>query len=317
MNREAPEPSYPVGLKPLGPGAAALALLLAALWGGTPVSVHFAVDQLPPLFTAAVRFALASLFMLLWCRLEGNGHRLTAGQVVPALVNGLLLFVQIGLFTVGISMTSASHATVLINTFVFWVAVIDHFVTGFSRLTGTRIAGLLSAAAGGAILLVVAERTSTTAAQRDPASFQGDLLLAFSAAVLGIKIIYTKLAMRRVEPGKLMLWHDLFGMTLLLLASALVEPWPAETLLRLRLPTVLGLLYQGVVVSGFCFAAQAALLKRHAAAGVSVFSVATPLFGVVFAVMLRGDRLSPWLIVSALCATTGILLVNLPKRTGS
>lgn len=300
--------------KHIGPAAAALSLFLAALWGGTPVAIQFTVDELPPVFTAGLRFGLAALFMLVWCQFENCGFRLRKGQVTPAVINGLLLFVQIVLFTVGISMTSASHATVLINTFVLWVAGIDHFVTKVSRLTAVKIAGLLFAAAAGFIIFVVSDSSSSDSAQQDMPSLWGDLCLAASAFVLGIKIIYTKMATRHVEPGKLMLWHDIIGTVLFFLCSLLFESPLTISLSEISRPTILGLLYQGIVVSGFCFAAQTVLLKWHSASGISVFSVATPLFGVSAAVLLRGDFLSPWLAASGLCAALGILLVNLPVR---
>ena len=74
---------------------------------------------------------------------------------------------------------------------------------------------------------------------------------------------------------------------------------------------VWSLLYQGFAVAGLCFAIQARLLEKHSASSVAVFSFATPLFGILFAVLFRGDPLSPWLFVSGIAVATGILLVNL------
>lgn len=297
-------------LQPIGPFTAAVALLLAALWGGTPVAVQFSVDQLPPVFVAGVRFLFAAVFMLFWCRIEGSQLWPQPGQWGPCVMNGLLLFVQIALFTWGIAHTSASHATVLINTFVFWVAAFDHFITRSSRLTPVRLAGLLSAAAGALIILAVSDGDS--ARQQDPPRLSGDLCLAGSASILALKILYTKHALRSVEPGKLMLWHDIVGVALFFGFSALFEHRELQGVEAPQLSTLLGLLYQGVVVSGFCFAMQAVLLKRHSASGISIFSVATPLFGILFGWFFRGDQLSPWLAVSGLCVALGILLVNLP-----
>ena len=75
-----------------------------------------------------------------------------------------------------------------------------------------------------------------------------------------------------------------------------------------------GLLYQGLAVAGLCFAIQARLLKKHSASRISVFSFATPLFGILFAVLLRGDPLSPWLFLAGVAVAAGILLVNLEDR---
>ena len=45
-----------------------------------------------------------------------------------------LIFTQISSFNIGVVMTNSSHGAMLINTFVFWVAAIEHFVTRNVRL---------------------------------------------------------------------------------------------------------------------------------------------------------------------------------------
>jgi drug/metabolite transporter (DMT)-like permease len=131
--------------------------------------------------------------------------------------------------------------------------------------------------------------------------------LVISSIVLGVKIVYTKYALKVVEPGKLILWHNVIGMVLLAAYSVVFEEFAVSGLTN---PAIGGLLYQGLVVAGFCFATHAKLLKRHSASRLSVFSFATPLFGVAIAFVFRGDPLSPWLFVSGLCVAIGILLVN-------
>jgi drug/metabolite transporter (DMT)-like permease len=140
------------------------------------------------------------------------------------------------------------------------------------------------------------------------ATLAGDLLLLLSALLLAIKVIYTKHAVRTVPPGTLTLWHDVIGVALFIGWSAAFEhaDWR-----RVDAATVWALLFVGVVVSGFCFAAQAWLLQKHSASLVSVFSFATPVFGVLLAVLLRGDVLSPWLLTAGVSVAVGILLVTL------
>ncbi len=282
---------------------ASLALLTAALWGGTPVAVSFSQDQLPPVFTAGVRFALAAVFMLFWCRWEGCGLTLRRGQFWPAWTAASLLFVQIALFHVAIKWSNTSHATVLINTFVFWVAAIEHFVTRSERLSAGQAAGLAFAALGGATILVVQEG----AGSRDSASLRGDLAMVASGLVLAIKIVYTKSVLTRIEPGKLIFWHDVFAVAMFFAWSAAFEPAPPTSV---GMATGLGLIYQGVFVAGFCFALQTLLLRKHSASQISIYSVSTPIFGLVFSWWFRGDVLSPWLLFSVTCVAAGIVLVN-------
>jgi drug/metabolite transporter (DMT)-like permease len=184
--------------------------------------------------------------------------------------------------------------------------VLEHFVTRGHRLTRQKSLGLGLAAAGVLLILSAADSPANERAADAPTRW-GDLILVLSAFVLGLKILYVKQALRIVEPGKLIFWHDLVGVVLFALCSLLFEPlsnggW--------TLPAVLSILYQGVLVAGLCFVIQAHLLRRHSASQISVFNFAAPLFGVSLAILLRGDPLSPWLLVSVACVVAGIWLVQ-------
>jgi drug/metabolite transporter (DMT)-like permease len=258
---------------------------------------------------SAIRFFMAAFFMLFWCRFEGAPLAISREQLRPTTIMGVLLFAQIALFTVGIAKTNSSHSSVLINTYIFWVAGLEHFVTRTLRLDPLKIFGLILASAGGLIVLGVTD-AGPDQTGRDASSLTGDLLLIASAIILGAKTIYTKVAARTVPPGTLIFWHDVIGASLLAAWSFVFE----ETSFRgLTTPTILGLLYQGVIVAGFCFAVQAYLLKHHSASKISVFSMASPLFGILAAWMFRGDPLSPWIFASAICVAIGILVVNVER----
>jgi drug/metabolite transporter (DMT)-like permease len=300
-------------------------LLLALLWAGTSVTARDAVDRVPPLAVGGIRFGLAAVFMLGWCRWEGVSLRLRPSHWWPSFVMGLLLFLQIGTFNWGVAWSNASHASLLVNTYIFMVAGYEHFVTGTIRLSRWQALGLLIAAAGAALLLLDAPATTPTPAAaaaisdtpRDQVTVAGDLLLALSAVVLAIKVLYTKHAVRLVPSGTLILWHDLIGTAMFFASSLAFETWQDGPWTP---RIVMALLYNGLVVSGFCFAGHAWMLRRHSASSISVFSFATPVFGVLLAVWLRGDVLSPWLMAAGALVAIGIVAVNSPARpapTGS
>ena len=297
---------------PLNSTSAALVVLTAALWGGTPVAIRFAVVSLPPVTVAAVRFTLAAVFMLFWCQFTNTPLGLRPGQLKLSLIAAVLLFLQISTFNIGTAWSNSSHASMLINTFVFWVVAIEHLVTKTDRLTPRKLCGLLIAAVGVMAVLSVAGHTAESPdANRDLPSPAGDLVLLASAFLLGIRVVYVKQALRHIEPGKLIFWHDVIGVALFAAYSMAAERVVMD---RMTLSAVFGLLYQGVLVAGLCFAIQAQLLRRHSASKISVFAFATPLFGVLFAVLFRDDSLSPWLLLSVVCVAAGIYLVNAGQR---
>ncbi|WP_166829524.1 DMT family transporter [Thalassoroseus pseudoceratinae] len=297
--------------QPMTWSASAVTLLTAAFWGGTAVAVTFSIDDVPAIMAAGIRFFLASVFMFFWCQGQRVSLKLTKHGWKVATWMGVLLFLQIGTFHWGIRQTSASHATVLINTFVFWIAGIEHFILRSQRLDSSRLTGLACAAAGGLIILVAGTPDSQHTV-KDPVTLTGDLFLLASSVILAVKVIYTKHAVMNAEPTAVMFWHDIIGAMLFFVCSPLVENVHLPSLIEaVQNPvTLTALLYQGVVVGGFCFGVQAVLLTRYTAAQVAIYSVATPLFGIFFAYLFRGDPLSPWLILSGISVATGIAIIN-------
>ncbi len=299
--------------RPLNPASVSLMLLTAALWGGTVVAVKYSEDALPPIAVAAVRFSLAAAFVCGWSRLAGRPLRLATGQTSLALIAGVLLFVQISLFNLAAFWSSASHGILLIATFVIWVALIEHFITRSDSLTRRKLCGLALATTGVVFTLLSVDQPNTPSsvpAATDSATLAGDLIMLLSAMVLSVKVVFIKHAVRHVEPAKLIFWHHVTGALLFSIFTAVVEDNSGFTWQSLTAPVMLGLLYQGLLVGGLCFVIQASLLRYHSATQVAVFGFATPLFGVVAAVVLRGDPFSLWLVASGCCVAVGIYLVN-------
>ncbi|MBB75953.1 MAG: hypothetical protein CMJ75_15715 [Planctomycetaceae bacterium] len=304
-------PTPQIGAAPIGANSAALVLLTAALWGGTPVAIRFASDAIPPVTMAGLRFVIATGFMLLWCRWERTGLALDRKQLIWAFGLAVILFLQISTFNIGVQLSNSSHGAMLINTFVFWVVAFEHFVTRSDRLTVRKLTGLTVAGAGVGLILTVDQAAAAGLEAVDAPSLAGDLVLILSAVLLAIRITYTKHALRKMATGKLIFWQDLLGVGLFLAYGMVGESFRLDDLTS---AAMWGLLYQGVVVAGFCFAMHASLLRKHSASQLAVFSFTTPLFGVMLASLLRSDRLSAWLLVSAVCVALGIYLVNTGKK---
>lgn len=285
--------------------AASLALLTAVIWGGNPVAASYSLDTLPPLAIAAIRFSMAAVFMFFWCRWERSRLRLESHQLVPVLLTGFGMFAQISLFNIGVLHSNSSHGAMLIPTYIIWVNLLEHFVTKSDRLTLPKVCGLVLATGG--VLLILSVTGEGTAADPDSASIGGDLILLLSAIILSVKVIYVKHVLAVIEPGKLIFWHDIVGVFLFVCCSVAFETISPSDF---TWEATLALLYQGILVAGLCFAIQALLLRKNSASQIAVFSFATPLCGVIAAVLFRGDALSSWLILSTLCVAVGIWVIQ-------
>ncbi len=291
---------------PLNLRAVLLTLLTVVLWGGNPVATRFSVDALPPITVAGLRFLMATLVMIVWCRIERVSFRVEPLQWKPIMIAGTLLFLQITTFTFGAAWTSSSHASLFVNTFVFWVVGLEQVFLHAERLTTPKLAGLLMAAVGIGVLLWPTALPAEIQ-QNDPPSVIGDALLLFSAFLLGVKFVYTKFALRVIGPTELIFWHDVVAVAQFAVAAAI---WERPDFSRVTAPAAAGLLYQGILVGGVCFALQAQLLRKYSASRIAVFSFLTPLVGMLLGTMLRGDQLSLGLLIGGVAVASGIYLVN-------
>lgn len=298
-------PAAMSSLQPITVSTAALALLCAMLWGGTSVAIQFAQDNWPPLLTASARFGLGSICIALWFWWDGQPLAVQTRQWKPILIAGALLAIQIGLFHWGHTFTSAAHGQVLIGSNPVWVALLAHFLLAGDRLTLWKTVGLSLSAVG--VVAVVLGASGGEGEATHVGSLAGDIVVFISSWFLASKIVYTKHALGTVEPAKLVLWSNLVGTSILLTVGLATEPIAQ---IRFHTASMLALLYQGVVVAGFCFAAWTMLLRRHRASQLAVFGFAQPLFGILFGVFLRGNHVTPWLLAGGAAVATGIIIVT-------
>jgi drug/metabolite transporter (DMT)-like permease len=213
---------------------------------------------------------------------------------------GLLFAVQIGTMNIGISRTTAAHASLLVNAYAIHTVVLAHFLIPGDRLTPSKLAGILVAYAG--IALLFARDFSFHGA-----TLVGDLIVSGSALLLGERIVYMARAVQRLDPIKMLVFQSAIGSTCFFLVSLW---WEAGQPTRYTMPLALSLFYQGAVVAGFNFVANLYLLKVYRPSALAACALTTPIFGVLVSAPVTGDPLTPTLIVSTLLVAIGIGLTT-------
>ena len=131
-------------------------VVLYFVWGSTYLAIKVAVDTIPPLLMAAVRFILAGGLLLIWAVPRGDrgGDPLGPRQwLAAAIVGGALLLGGNG------GVVLAEHRGVptgvvalIVATVPLWMALMDRIVTG-QRLPKVAVLGLLVGFAGLALLV--------------------------------------------------------------------------------------------------------------------------------------------------------------------
>jgi drug/metabolite transporter (DMT)-like permease len=284
--------------------AVAMVLLLSALWGGNTVAVKIGVADSPPLMLAALRFAIGGICVVAWGLWTRAPFRLRPGEGWPLLGLGLLFAVQLGLLNIGIWLSTAGHASVLLNAYPVYIVLLAHFLVPGDRLTVATLAGI-TLGFGGILVLFAGHLLAAT----EPGStlLAGDLVLSVSAVLLALRQVTLNRQLQRIHPVKPLLAQVVVGTPLFLLLSWGFEP--ARTVLTWRLGA--SLFYQGVVIAGFNFIASMSLLKTYRPSGLAAFNLTTPLFGVVATALVIGEPVGWRLTVSALLVAGGIAVATL------
>jgi drug/metabolite transporter (DMT)-like permease len=297
-----PEPTTP---RPLDASGLAVAVFCCLLWGGNSVATKFAIADgaLPPVGGAALRFII-SLPIVAWvCARGGTGYLVARRDLGLLILNGSLTALQIALFNWGTSRSDAGRSSVFINIHPLIVAPLAWLFLG--EHLGTRgLMGLGSAAFGVGIIL--AKKLG------GGGGLAGDLVIIASAVVFGIQTIVQKRTFPRIPARTLVFAQILVAIPLVGIWSLLFEGLSGY---HFTPEAVWGLLYQGLAASGICFSLWLILLGRYQASRLATIAFLTPLFGISLGNMLRGEPLTPPLVLGGALVGLGIYLVASGRPT--
>ena len=276
---------------------AAAAVLISLLWGANSVVIKLGLEDTPPLRLAGMRVVVGGIVICLWAWATGRfaGFRVEPQEWRPLAVLGLLFSVQMGATNIGTWLTSASHATVLVNLYAVHTVVLAHFMIPGDRLSVRKVGGVLVAYSG--IVALFASQWSHGAP-----TLLGDVIVTVAGILLAERTVYLARAVQRLDPVKLLLAQAVVGAAAFGLGSFLFEP--ATTRWTARLVGSIG--YQGVLISGFNFVVNLALLRDYRPSALSAFFLIQPIFGVVAAALVAGDPLTPALVLACVAVAAGI-----------
>lgn len=273
-----------------------LALAVVAVWGTNFVVIKFALDTLPPLALATLRFALAWLPAALlvprpavpWHELAAYGVLIGAGQfgllfialradISPGLAS-LAIQMQV-FFTIGLAMRLSNERPNRMQWFALMLAVCGIGIIGAHTDATTTPTGLV-------------------------------LILLAALCWAGGNIVARRA--RHANMLSYMVWSSAFAVPPLLVLSLLLEGPQAIAigLARADWAVWAAVLWQSVGNTLFGYAAWAWLLARHPAATVTPMALLIPLFGIGASALLLGEPLPPWKLGAA-ALVVGALALNL------
>jgi len=282
--------------------AITLILFVVSLIGAGSLSVKIGLQGFPPLKMALFRSMLGILVVGGVGFYFGVSMRLRFEELPRLLLLAALQALHIITMNVGTQFTTASRSTICHTLYPIFVVLFGHFWLPGDRLSPTKLLGIL-AAFGGMFVALAPNLQGIGAVEH----LTGDLIVTLSACLLAFRITMTKLFVQEIYPYRLLVWLLGISIPIFFVLSYIFE---REKSIEWTFASSGALLYQGWVITGFCFLALTWVLRKYKASKLVVFSFLMPVSGVLFSNMFLGDALTFSLLAGTGLVATGIYLVN-------
>ncbi|WP_332743065.1 DMT family transporter [Hydrogenophaga sp.] len=284
--------------------AITLLVVCCAFWGFQQILIKDTVAEVPPLWQASLRFWGAAVLIWLWCAARGvrlfeRDGTLKAGLLAGSLFAGEFAFIYLGLLH-----TTASRLTVFLYTSPFVVALLLPRVVPGEKLRRIQWIGLTIAFAA------VAVAFSEGFTQGSPVAGQwlGDAMALAAGTLWGL----TTLTIRATKLSSASAEKTLFYQVAVTAAVApfvslaLGEAWSLDYSAR-----AWGSLGIQTVVGAFAsYLTWMWMLRVYPATHMSTFTFLTPVFALVFGVVLLSEPLTLQLVLALVGVAVGIVLVS-------
>ena len=279
----------------------AFMLFIVSLIGGGAFAVKLGLQGIPPLKMALFRCILGLIAVGGLGLCLGMSMRMRFEEFRRLLLIAILYALHTITLNIGTQNTTAARSTIFLSLYPLFAVLFGHFWLPNDRLTLTKTFGLLAAFSGVFLAIMPNLQGLSTG------YLIGDLIVILSAGFLGLRITLTKVFVQEIHPYRLLVWLLGLNIPCFYILGRIFE---SEKPVEWTLASTAGLIYQGWIITGFCFLALTWTLRKYKASKLVVFSFLMPMSGVLFSHLFLGDQLTFGLLSGTGLVAIGIYLVN-------
>ena len=276
---------------------------LCFIWGSTWLAIRIGLESLTPIFSAGLRFSVASVFIYLIMKIRNISLQTDRFSLYLYLIMGFFSFViPFGLVYWAEQFVPSGMAAVLFAVYPFWVVIFTNIRIPGESIGFYKIFGTVLGFAG--IVIIFSD------------SFSGDLtsyLIGMFAVVLsGIMQAWIAVSIKKFG-------HHLHPLTMNFLPmviagiSMVIIAFFAEDLSTIRVDqnAVLSILYLAFFGSVITFTSFYWLLKRINVVILSLIAFITPIVALILGYFFYNEVLSTRHFIGTALVLTGVFWANL------
>ena len=290
------------------PHSSRLFVLLAffsiyVIWGSTYLAIRYAVQDIPPLYTAGFRHLAAGSILLLWCfwkRLRPTWAQIRASFIIGAFFflggHGSLHWAE--------QHVPSGLASLLIAIEPILVFLLSAIAAKEWRLNGLLFAGILFGLGGVALLM------GRSALNSGPGVFTGSLAVLFGALSWSLGIIYSRRSHLSGSPLLLSALSLLAGSFQLLIAGTVAREYRGFSLSAVSTRSWLALLYLILFGSVIAFTAYNWLMERYSPTLVATHTYVNPIVAVFLGWLFAGEAITFNVCIATAMVVAAVMLVD-------
>jgi drug/metabolite transporter (DMT)-like permease len=278
-------------------------LAIYVIWGSTYLAIRYAVETIPPLYTAGIRHLCAGSILMIWAL--AKGLRPTWAQIRASIVIGFLFFlVGHGSLHWAEQVVPSGFASLLIAIEPIFVFLLSSAAERRWRINGMLLAGILLGLVGVGMLV----RDSAQAPEHRMTL--GSIMILVGALSWSVGIIYSRRSHLSGNPLLLSALSLLAGSVMLLTTGTLVGEAKGFSLSQVSTKSWLGLAYLIFFGSVIAFTAYNWLLEHYSPTLVATHTYVNPVVAVLLGWAFAGEALTIRVAVAAALVVLAVVLVD-------
>jgi drug/metabolite transporter (DMT)-like permease len=278
-------------------------LSIYIIWGSTYLAIRYAVETIPPLYTAGFRHLSAGTILMVWALAKGQWP--TWVQVRASVVIGFFFFlVGHGSLHWAETVVPSGLAALLIAVEPIFVFVLSSTTARTWRLNGLLLAGILMGLVGVGMLV----RGTTLGGA--PRLTLGSIVILIGAFSWSLGIIYSRRSHLSGSPLLLSALSLLSGAVMLLFTATVAGEAQGFSISRVTNRSWLALAYLIVFGSVIAFTAYNWLLEHYSPTLVATHTYVNPVVAVVLGWAYAGETLTLRVGLAAALVIAAVVLVD-------
>ncbi|MDR1380344.1 MAG: EamA family transporter [Tannerella sp.] len=278
--------------------------LIYIVWGSTYYFIGVALGGFPPFLLGAVRFTVAGMLLLAWCRFRGE-QVFNSNLIRKSAVSGIvLLFIDMAVVMLAQQYLSSSLVAIIAASTAIWIMALDAPMWKKNFRSAATVTGVIVGFLGVAMLYVEQLNTDTVNEHGE----YGVLILIFGCISWALGTLYAKYRSSGAEAVNAFAgsaWQMLFASAAFWICS-----FAAGDVHKTDIPAIpssawLSLAYLIVFGSLMAYSAYVWLLKVRPATEVGTHAYVNPPVAVVIGTTLGSEHVS-WIQIAGLA----IILVS-------